>query len=136
MQYFQTHKALFDDAYEHGGLMLVATDLCPFTKFKDYEHELNTLEKMSEMMPDNTNIQHMIKLCDSIPKFRASKTDIYCLCSALYFKLKEIDFTHIRDFESYAVIVDWLYNIDPSMNLSSKISLNDLWTQAENLYHH
>ena len=61
MQYFQTHKALFDDAYEHGGLMLVATDLCPFTKFKDYEHELNTLEKMSEMMPDNTNIQHMIK---------------------------------------------------------------------------
>ena len=36
MQYFQTHKALFDDAYEHGGLMLVATDLCPFTKFKDY----------------------------------------------------------------------------------------------------
>ena len=132
MQYFQTHKALFDDAYEHGGLMLVATDLCPFTKFKDYEHELNTLEKMSEMMPDNTNIQHMIKLCDSIPKFRASKTDIYCLCSALYFKLKEIDFTHIRDFESYAVIVDWLYNIDPSMNLSLKISLNDLWTQAEN----
>lgn len=133
MQYFQTHKALFDEAYEHGGLLLVATDLCPFTKFKDYEHELNTLEKMSEMMPDNTNIQHMLKLCELIPKFRTSKTDIYCLSSALYSKLKEIDFAQIRDLESYALIVDWLYNIDSSMNLSSKISLNDLWTRVE--YH-
>ena len=91
MRYFQTNKAMFDDAYEHGGLILVATELCPFAAFKDYEYELNTLEKMSEMMPDNTNIQHMIKLRDSIPNFRTSKTDIYCLSSALYLKLKEID---------------------------------------------
>ena len=132
MRYFQTNKAMFDDAYEHGGLILVATELCPFAAFKDYEYELNTLEKMSEMMPDNTNIQHMIKLRDSIPKFRTSKTDIYCLSSALYLKLKEIDFTHIEDVESYAVIVDWLYNIDHSMNLSSKINLNDLWDKVEN----
>ena len=126
------YKAMFDDAYEHGGLILVATELCPFAAFKDYEYELNTLEKMSEMMPDNTNIQHMIKLRDSIPNFRTSKTDIYCLSSALYLKLKEIDFTHIEDVESYAVIVDWLYNIDHSMNLSSKINLNDLWDKVEN----
>lgn len=132
MQYFRAHKALFDDAYEHGGLVLLATDICPFSKFDDCEHELNTLEKMSEMMPDNTNIQHMINLRDSIPTFRTSKTDIYCLGSALYLQLKEIDSTHIADLESYAVIVDWLYNIDPSMNLTPKISLNDLWAKAEN----
>ena len=132
MQYFRTHKALFDDAYEHGGLVLVATDLCPFSKFEDCEKELNTLNKMAEIMPDNTNIQHMITLRDSIPKFRTSKTDIYCLSSALYSQLKEIDFTHISDLESYAVIVDWLYNIDPSMNLTPKISLSDLWAKAEN----
>lgn len=131
MQYFQAHKALFDDAYKHGGLMLVATELCPFTKFEGYEHELNTLEKMAEMMPNNTNIQHIIKLCDSIPKFRTSKTDIYCLSSALYLKLKESDFTHITDLESYAIIVDWLYNIDPSMNLTPLISLESLWARAE-----
>lgn len=75
---------MFDNTYEHGGLVLVATELCLFTKFEGLEHELNTLEKMSEIMPDNTNIQHMIKLRDSIPKFRTSKTDIYCLSSALY----------------------------------------------------
>ena len=132
MQYFKRNKALFDDAYEHGGLMLVATELCPFTKFEGFEHELNTLEKMSEMMPDNPNIQHMIALRDSIPKFRTSKADIYCLCSALYLQLKEIDFTHIADLNSYAVIVDWLYNIDPLMNLTAKISLNGLWAKAEN----
>lgn len=131
MQYFQMNRALFDDAHKHGGLMLVATDLCPFASFKEYEYELNTLEKMSEMMPDNINIQHMIKLRDSIPKFRTSKTDIYCLSSALYLKLREIDFANIEDLESYAVIVDWLYNIDPSMNLSTKITLNVLWDKAE-----
>lgn len=132
MQYFQKNRALFDDAYERGGLMLVATELCPFANFKDYESELNTLEKMSEMMPDNINIQQMIKLRDSIPKFKTSKTDIYCLSSALYLRLREIDFTYIEDLESYAVIVDWLYNIDPSMNLSLKITLKDLWAKAEN----
>ncbi len=132
MQYFKTNKALFDDAYEHGGLLLVATELCPFTKFEGLEHELSPLEKMSEMMPDNPNIQHIIKLRDSIPKLRTPKTDIYCLSSALYLQLREIDFTHISDLDSYAVIVDWLYNIDPSMNLTPKISLNKLWANAEN----
>ena len=131
MQYFRTHKALFDDAYEHGGLVLVATDLCPFSKFEECEKELNTLNKMAEMMPDNANIQNMITLRDSIPKFKTSRTDIYCLSSALYSKLKETNFVDIVDLESYAVIVDWLYNIDSSMNLSSRISLNNLWTRAE-----
>lgn len=132
MQYFRIHKALFDDAYKHGGLVLVATGLCPFSKFDDYEKEFNTLNKMAEIVPDNTNIQHMITLRDSIPKFRTSKTDIYCLSSALYSQLKEINFTYISDLESYAIIVDWLYNIDPSLNLTPKISLNDLWDNAEN----
>ncbi len=133
MQYFKTYKALFDDAYEHGGLLLVSTDLCPFSKFEDCEKELNALNKMAEMMPDNPNVQHMITLLDSIPKFRTSKTDIYCLSSAMYSKLKEINFASIADLDSYSVIVDWLYNIDPLMNLTSKISLNDLWAKAETL---
>ena len=133
MQYFKTYKALFDDAYEHGGLLLVSTDLCPFSKFEDCEKELNTLNKMAEMMPDNPNVQHMITLRDSIPKFRTSKTDIYCLSSAMYSKLKEINFASIADLDSYSVIVDWLYNIDPLKNLTSKISLNDLWAKAETL---
>lgn len=132
MQYFRTNKALFDDAYEHGGLVLVATDLCPFSKFEGCEKEVNTLNKMADIMPDNTNIQHMITLRDSIPKFRTSKTDIYCLSAVLYSKLKEVNFADIADLESYAVIVDWLYNIDSSMNLSPIISLNDLWVKAEN----
>lgn len=131
MQYFQTHKALFDDAYEHGGLIFVASDLCPFSKFEDCEKELNTLDKMAEIFPENTNIQHLLSLRDSIPKFRTSKTDIYCLSSALYSRLQEIAFADIEDLESYAVIVDWLYNIDPSMNLTTKIVLNDLWADVE-----
>ncbi len=132
MQYFQTYRAMFDDVYKHGGLMLVATDLCPFTKFEDSEQNLNTLNRLAEMMPENINIQYLIRLRDSIPKFRTSKTDIYCLSAALYLKLKEIDFSDIDDLTSYAIIVDWLYNIAPSMNLTSNISLNALWDKSEN----
>ena len=132
MQYFRKYKSVFDDVYERGGLMLVATDLCPFTKFEDCEHELDTLDKIAEITPDNTNIQYLIKLRDSMPKFITAKTDIYCLSSALYQKLKDINFTDITDFESYAIIVDWLYNIDSSMNLTSCISLKELWNNSEN----
>lgn len=132
MQYFQTHKSLFDDVHKHGTLMLTALDLCPFKKIKDYEYEVDTLRKISELTPDNENVQYMIKLRDSIPKFRTSKTDIYCLSLSLYLKIKEIDFKNIEDLESYSIITYWLYNIDPSMNLSIQISLDDLWNNIEN----
>lgn len=132
MQYFQTHRSVFDYAHKHGALMFVALDLCPFIKIKDYEPEVDMLRKMSELMPDNGNVQYMIELRDSIPKFRTSKTDIYCLSLSLYSKIKEIDFKNIKDLESYAIIIYWLYNIDPSMNLSVQISLDDLWNNVEN----
>ena len=132
MQYFRTYRDMFDEVYKRGGLLLVATDLCPFTKFEDCEQELDTLDRMAEIKPDNANVNYLIKLRDSIPKFSTSKTDVYCLSSALFQRLRDIDFTHITDLESYAIIVDWLYNIDPSMNLASRISLNELWNKAEN----
>lgn len=135
MQYFRKNKTLFDDAHKHGGLTLVAADLCPFTNFESFEQELDTLNKMAEIMPDNTNIQYLIKLRDSIPQFISLKTDIYCLNSALYLKLKDIDFRNITDLESYAIIVEWLYNIDLSMNLTTNVSLNVLWNKSENYSH-
>lgn len=132
MYYFKNNKALFDDVQGHGGLIFVATDISPFSKFKDYEDEFNALEKISKIFPDNPNIKYLIKQRDLIPKFEISKTDIYFFCSSLYSKLKEIDFSQINDLDSYAIIVDWLYNIDSSMNLSLKVSLDDLWACAEN----
>lgn len=131
MQYYRRNKHFFDDAHEHGGLVLVLTDLCPFTKFQGYENESDTLGKFAEMMPDNSNIQHMITLRDSIPKFTTDNTDVNFLSNALFQKLQSTGFDRINDVESYATIVDWLYNMDSALNLAPGIDLSCLWRHAE-----
>lgn len=35
MEYFITNKSKFDDANSHGGLLLISTETCPFTTFKN-----------------------------------------------------------------------------------------------------
>lgn len=46
-------------------------------------------------------------------------------------KLKTTDFGKIDDVESYAIIVDWLYNMDSALNLAPGIDLSNLWLRAE-----
>ncbi len=131
MQYYRKNQHLFDDAHEHAGLLQVATDLCPFTKFQGYEDETYTLEKFAEMLPENSNIQHLISVRDSIPQFTIANTDVYYLSNALFQGLKAVDFDIINDIESYAIIVDWLYNMDSTLNLAPGIDLSCLWRHAE-----
>lgn len=131
MQYFLKNKAAFDDTYEHGGLFYVAMDVCPFTRFKEFDRNLNSLESIAETFPESANIQYLIKLRDSMPKFNTKKTDVYCLSFALYNKLKDTEFCDIADIESYSCIVDWLYNMDSSMDLTCHIDLGVLWDKAE-----
>ena len=131
MQYFQKNKGLFDDAYRHGGLMLVIIDTCPFAKFEDYDEEIDTLDKLLEIHPDNGNVKYLAGIRDALPRFEISKTDIYCLCQAVYEKLKNTKCTEITDIESYASIIYWLYNMDSSMNLTLNIDLDYIWHNAE-----
>lgn len=86
---------------------------------------------VAEMMPDNSNIQHMITLRDSIPKFTTDNTDVNFLSNALFQKLQSTGFDRINDVESYATIVDWLYNMDSALNLAPGIDLSCLWRHAE-----
>ena len=132
MQYFKKNKILFDDAYKHGGHELLFMELCPFVKFNDLEEEIVPLNNLEKLFPKNENINYLLKLRDSIPKFNISKTDIYYFCYALYLKLKDIDFNSIFDLDSYVTIVDWLYNIDVSFNLTTNISLDDFWENIKN----
>lgn len=131
LQYFQNNKNAFDDAHRHGGLTLVAIDLCPFTKFEGYDEDIDSLDKIAEMHPENDNIQCLIGIRNSIPTFKTTKTDLYYLNYALFQKLKNVVFKDIVDVESYAVIVDWLYNMNSSMNLAPCVNLCDLWKSVE-----
>lgn len=131
MKYFYQNRDTFNDAHERGGLYLLATDICPFSKFEEYDKGMDTLDKIKELQPDNSNIEYLIMLRNSLPIFKTDDTDIYCFSSLLFQKIKNIRFEDVSDIESYASIVEWLYNIDTSLNLATNISLKFLWDNIE-----
>lgn len=129
MQYYVQNKMVFDDADDHGGLFLMATELNPFTRFEEFDYSLQTLDELKKISPDNTNIQYLCSLRDSAPKIVLSKTDIYYFSEALYSKLKNKELTELtNDIPSYSSIAYWLLNIDRKFNLSNNISLEAIWT--------
>lgn len=128
LQYYFANQHIYDDANEHGGLFLLDMELNPFTKFDEINISLNTLDEIQKIMPNNKNIEYLCRLRDSTPKLELPKTDIHFLCKALYGRFKSDDaFTITSDIASYATIIYWLINIDPSFNLSNTISLKALW---------
>lgn len=132
MQYYLANQHVYDDANEHGGLFILDMELNPFTKFEEIDTSLNTLDDMQKIMPANKNIEYLCSLRNNTPKMELSHTDIYFLCKALYkyFKSDEA-FNITSDIASYASIIYWLINIDPSFNLTNNISLKLLWENCD-----
>lgn len=128
MQYYLAHQSIYDNANEHGGLLLLDMELNPFTKFEEIDTSLNTLDDIQKIMPANKNIEYLCNLRNTTPKIELSKTDIYFLCKALHERFKNDEaFNITSDITSYATIIYWLINIDPAFNLSNNISLKLLW---------
>ena len=131
MQYYLAHQSIYDNANEHGGLLLLDMELNPFTKFEEIETSLNTLDDIQKIMPANKNIEYLCNLRNTTPKIELSKTDIYFLCKALHERFKNDEaFNITSDITSYATIIYWLINIDPAFNLSNNISLKLLWERC------
>lgn len=127
MQYYTDNHIAYNDANEHGGLFIFDIELNPFTRFDELDFSLNTLNDMQELMPDNPNIKYLCDLRNNTPKIDLSATDIHFLCDAVYQKIKQYElFVEISDVISYASITYWLYNIDPTFNLSNKICLHQV----------
>ena len=130
MQYFHRNREAFDDANAHGGLFLIATELNPFTRFNEFDLTLETLNKMKNTFPDNSNIDYLCNLRNAIPKLTLADTDIYYFCKALYNKLDGNDLFEVTsDVASYSTIAYWLYNIDLDFNLSKNIPLQRIWNE-------
>lgn len=133
MQYYTQNQQVFDDANEHGGLFLIATELNPFTRFEEFGYSLQTLDELKRVVSDNKNIQYLSKLRDSTPKAVLSETDIYCFGEALFNKLNSEKLEDLtNDVKSYATISYWLLNIDSKLNLSYNISLESIWKNKGN----
>ena len=133
MQYYRANKAIFDDANNHGGLPFLSTDICPFTKFNEFGISSDFLKDTHNIFPDNKNIKYVCNLKDTIPICDLPSTFVYIFCQLLYKKLSKMNFEEINDLESYASIVEWLYNMNPEFNLSMNIPLNKLWINPNRL---
>ena len=133
MQYFISNRAAFDDADVHGGLFILSTEMCPFTVFEEFGVSMDTLDKMRETFPDNKNLEYLCQLRERIPTCRLQETYVYVFCDCLYKKLHALRFDEIKDITSYASISEWIYNIDPELNVSTGFSLDDLWSKPEKL---
>jgi hypothetical protein len=128
MQYFIQNQKAFEDANEHGGLILISTEVNPFTRFEEFDYSLQTLDEIKRITPNNANIEYLCCLRDSIPKIVLTETDIYYYCEALFNKLKNHNLTELtNDIPSYASIAYWLLNIEPKFNLANNISLEQVW---------
>ncbi len=130
MNYYLQNKESFDDANNHGGLFIFSTELNPFTKFDDFDFQVNILDEMKKTDPENSNIQYLCDLRDSVPKIVVSEMDIYFFCEALFSKLKDMNMPN--DISAYSPIAYWLINIDKRFNLSSSIDLNEIWLNIDN----
>lgn len=133
MQYYQLNQDAFNDANAHGGLFVMSTEMCPFTRFREFGVSIDTLEKMQEVFPENKNIEYLCKLRDHIPACNLQETFVYAFCNHLYIKLLPLSFAEIKDIASYTSISDWIYNIDSKLDISANISLDDIWSKPKKL---
>lgn len=129
MQYYNQNKEIFDDANNHGGLILLSTELNPFTKFEEFNYTFNALDDLKKITPDNANVQYLCNLRDSAVKVKLFETDIFYLSKAIFNIFEGI--TTIKDISSFAIIAYWLINVERDFNLSSKISLDEIWSEKE-----
>lgn len=131
VRYYIENKAAFDDANIHGGLPLMAMEVCPFAHFNEFDVSVTTLDKMREIFPGNQNIAYLCELRNRIPPYNLQESDMYSFFNALYEKMQLYSFSTLVDHVSYISICEWIYGIDCKFNLSANLPLNDIWQEAE-----
>lgn len=124
---------MFNDANSHGGLFIISTEVCPLATFNEFGVSIDILDKMKGTMSENENIKYLCKLRDSIPTCEPHETFVYTFGYCLCRKLLQFSFSEKNDIASYATLSEWIYNIDPSFNLSINFPLNSIWKEPEKL---
>jgi len=129
LQYYQNNKIIFDDANEHGGLFLLATEVNPYTNFEDFNVEIKTLSEMKRIMPDNKNIQYLNELAEKVETINIKDSDAYLFAKYLYERI-QAESMH-GDIDDLVRIAYWLINMDRSLNLSNKFDLQAIWSSPD-----
>lgn len=129
LKYYQDNKIIFDDANEHGGLFLLATEVNPYTNFEDFNVGIKTLSEMKRIMPDNKNIRYLNELAEKIGTINIKESDAYLFAKYLYERIQDEDMH--GDIDDLVRIAYWLINMDRSLNLSNKFDLHYIWNSPD-----
>ncbi|MFI3169583.1 MAG: hypothetical protein R3Y06_06560 [Faecalibacterium sp.] len=130
MEYYRQNRAFFDDADEHAGLMIVATEICPFVDFREFNYKLDILSSLKKTV-NSENLAYLSNVVDSMPNIVLSETDCHMLCKVIFEQISKCNMDELGgDYESFAFIADWLLNIDEELNLAKMISLDELWSNT------
>lgn len=132
LQYYKNNEQFFIDANKHGGLFLISTEKCPFSKFKEFNIEVSALDKLHEIIP-NSNVEYLCNLRDKMDVCELNDTFVYHICKAVFDLLQQKDFSEIYDLESYAYIVEWIYHIDENFLVSNIMHPDDIWKEKDRL---
>ena len=134
MKYYHENKSYFDDADNHSALNLVVADSCPFTYFKEFDYKLEILSKLKKIFP-TPNMNYLCSIRDSMSKLILFETDIYIFSKTIFELMNKYDTSKfITELNLYAIVAEWLLNIDVNFNLTKKFTLNEIWDNAES-YH-
>ncbi|WP_165755812.1 hypothetical protein, partial [Ruminiclostridium hungatei] len=129
LDYYNNNRPLFDDANEHGGLMLLLSEVNPFNRFEEVNTEVRTLNELQKIMPEDSNIKYLSELSDKIGKFKIQETDFYIYSYYIFNKLKQHQLN--RDLNNYANLASWLIKVDKEFDIVTKLSMSDVWNNKE-----
>ncbi|MCY6482817.1 hypothetical protein OW763_00395 [Clostridium aestuarii] len=125
LEYYNKNRTVFDDADEHGGLLLLLYEINPFNRFEEVDIEIKTLSEMRKIVPDDKNIRYLCDLANRINKFVIEDSDFYIYSYYLYNKLKAM--TLKRNMNDYVSLANWLIKVDKKFDIVTTVSLDDVW---------
>jgi len=128
LQYYLDNKPVFDDADKHGGLFLLLNEINPWND-ESYGVEVKTLTEMNNIMPQNENIQHLLRMATNIPKFNIKNSDFYLYAYYLYCELKDRPLK--RKTANFAALANWLIRVDERFDIISHLNFQTIWNTKE-----
>ncbi len=113
IKHWESNREIYDDVFEHGGLLLVASDSCPWIK-------LNTIKKLVGIVPESQNPKYLLQKLNEIQSYNPKDYDIFIFLRSLQTQLekKEINI----ECEGLGHLIQWFDKFQLHCPLINKIS--------------
>jgi hypothetical protein len=133
VNYHHSQIRLFDDAQRHGGLYIVALELCPFTTMTQFGIKNETLKTFQDILPNNENVKYLTYLKESAMPYEVHNSILYSFLVTLCNKAFELTFDDCPDINTLADILKWIYTLDNTLPVERLINLEKVWDARDEM---